>query len=156
MRKIIVSDTSCVVLLDKIGNLDLLKSFFGKITITPEVAEEFGKPLQDWIRVENCPHHSYKRVLQSALGKGEASAIALCLDQYETGLVILDDLKARRFALELGLNITGTIGILIAAKQNGLIKSVKPILQQIMETNFRISEELVKYILLSVNEKLNP
>lgn len=50
MQKIIVSDTSCLILLDKIKQLDLLHSLFKKVTITQIVADEFGKKLPDYYR----------------------------------------------------------------------------------------------------------
>jgi len=51
MRKIIVSDTSCLILLDKLGRIDLLRSLFGNITITQIVADEFGKIVPDFIHI---------------------------------------------------------------------------------------------------------
>jgi len=77
MPEIIVSDTSCLILLDKIHKIDLLKSLFGKVTITKIIAEEFGKPIPDFIEIENPKDINYQRILESFLDPGEASAIAL-------------------------------------------------------------------------------
>ncbi|MFI5149883.1 MAG: DUF3368 domain-containing protein [Bacteroidia bacterium] len=61
--------------------------------------------------------------------------------------MILDDYKARKIAEKLGLSITGTLGVIVKAKKNGIIESVKPILIELKGTNFRISSELEAAIL---------
>ena len=86
------------------------------------------------------------------IDKGEASAIALALETADN-IVILDDWKARKLAERLGLTVTGTLGVIIRAKNNGLIPSIKPYLEKIRETNFRISEELEQNALKEANEK---
>jgi predicted nucleic acid-binding protein len=62
-------------------------------------------------------------------------------------LLIIDDLKGRKFANQIGLTIIGTIGIIVDAKLTGIITSVKPILAKIKLTNFRIAEQLEAIIL---------
>ncbi|MCF8372682.1 MAG: hypothetical protein K9H64_13715 [Bacteroidales bacterium] len=79
MHKTIVSDTSCLILLERVGMLDLLKSLFGKITITQIIADEFGETLPDFIEFENPQNRNYQNILEGFLDSGEASAIALAL-----------------------------------------------------------------------------
>ncbi len=55
--------------------------------------------------------------------------------------IILDNFKARRIAEQLRLSYTGTIGVLIKAKLNGIIPSIKPILEKMKQSDFRLSEE---------------
>ena len=62
-------------------------------------------------------------------------------------LLIIDDLKGRKFANQLGLTIIGTIGVIVDAKLAGIIPSIKPILSKIKSTNFRITEQLELLIL---------
>ena len=143
MRKIIVSDTSCLILLDKLSRIDLLKSLFGNITITQIIADEFGKTVPDFIHIEDPKDINYQKILESFLDPGEASAIALALEEDDC-LLIIDEFKGRREAKQLGLKYTGTIGLLIAAKEKGLISSVKDIIDEIRKTDFRISETLIK------------
>ena len=73
---------------------------------------------------------------------------------YETpnSLLILDDLQARQYAKKLGLNITGSLGILIKAKEKGMIKEVKYYLSIIKTTDFRLSEKLENEILKQAGE----
>jgi predicted nucleic acid-binding protein len=73
--------------------------------------------------------------------KGESNAIALALETPDC-TVILVDFKARKIANQLGLNFTGTIGVIVKAKLNGIIPSIQPLLSKIRETDFRLSTEL--------------
>ncbi len=68
-------------------------------------------------------------------------------------IVVLDDNAARKTAEFLGLKVTGTIGILVKAKQNGIIQQVKPLLNEIMQNGFFISEKLLRLILEAANEQ---
>ena len=142
MQKTIVSDTSCLILLDKIRRLDLLKALFGKIIVTQLVADEFGKKLPDFIQIENPQNLTYQKILESFVDIGEASVLALAIEKKEC-LLIIDDNKGRREAKQLDLTFTGTIGILIIARKKGLIKSLSEILEKIKKTDFRISESII-------------
>ena len=141
MHKIIVADTSILIILDKIGNLDLLRKLFGEITITQIIADEYGKTLPDFISIENPYNKIYQKILESFLDPGEASAIAIAIEK-EDCLLIIDDMKGRREANQLGLKFTGTIGLLIVAKEKGFIKSVGQMLNEIRQTDF--SDKIVK------------
>jgi len=146
MQKIIISDTSCLILLHKIGELNLLYVLFGEVIITSVIASEFGQPLPTWIKVADAGNKKYQTLLSATIDKGEASAIALAVEQTDC-LLILDDNKARKLATELGLKYTGTLGVIADAKLSGLIPSVKPILEKIRKTNFRITSDLEKKLL---------
>ena len=151
MHKAIISDTSCLILLDKIGELNLLHKLFGTIITTSEVAFEFGLPLPDWFEIQQPKDKNYQTIIEASVDKGEASAIALAVE-LDDCLLIIDDLKGRKFAQQLGLTIIGTIGILVDAKLAGIIPSVKPLLTKIKTTNFRISDQLEMLILKKAGE----
>lgn len=146
MSKIIVSDTSCLILLDKLNLLHLLYDLFGDILITTEIEKEFGLKLPSWINALKVKDIAYQKVLESNIDKGEASAIALALEMVNC-LLILDDNKARKVARHLELTYIGTLGLLVEAKEAGLISLVKPVLTQMKNTNFRITENLEKRVL---------
>ncbi len=151
MQKTIVSDTSRLILLDNIGELRILHLLFGEIIITSTIAKEFGEKLPKWIKVIDPKNKIYQNLLLTTVDKGEASAIALAVEQKEC-LLILDDQKARKLALKLGLKYTGTLALLVNAKLNGHIKSIVPILNKIRRTNFRLTPELEKKILEATGE----
>lgn len=150
MPKVTVSDTSCLILFYKIGELDLLKKVFGHILITEIVSEEFKKELPEWVEVTN-PQSDLHKGLLSVLDPGEATSIALAAE-HNKSLLIIDEVKGRKIAKEMGVRITGTLGVLVAAKSEGHIKVVKPILKKMEQTNFRISEDLIEKVLIKVNE----
>lgn len=150
MQKIIVADTSCLILYYKIGEIELLRKLFGNILITETVAKEFNSPIPPWIHIKN-PVSNLQRVLQEKLDPGEATSISLAAE-LEESLLIIDESKGRKMARTLGLTITGSLGILVAAKKRGIITHVKPILEKITQTNFRITEELIIKILHQTQE----
>ena len=150
MRRTIISDTSCLILLDNIGELSILNKLFGNITTTSEVAGEFGR-LLPWIEIKEPSNKNYQSIIEASLDKGEASAIALAIE-LDNCLLIIDDLKGRKFAHQLGLTIIGTIGVIVDAKLAGIIPSIKPILSKIKSTNFRITEQLELLILKLAGE----
>lgn len=138
MPKTIISDTSCLIILSNIGELDLLHKVYGQIVTTIEIAIEYGEPLPQWIEIVKVNDPYKQQLLEMQIDKGESSAIALALEMPKS-TVILDDYKARKIAEQLNLTFTGTIGVIIKAKQKGIIESIKPMLEKIKETNFRLS-----------------
>lgn len=151
MQKAIISDTSCLILLEKIDELELLNKLFGTIITTTEVANEFGSPLPEWFEIRNPVDKNYQAIIEASIDKGEASAIALAIE-LDDSLLIIDDLKGRKFAQKLGLTIVGTVGIIVDSKLSGIIPSVKPLLKKIKKTNFRITEKLEELILNKAGE----
>lgn len=141
MHKIIISDTSCLIILSNIGELDLLHKLYGKVITTLDIALEYGETLPEWVEVVNSYDKSKQDLLELQIDKGESSAIALAMET-PNSVIILDDYKARKIAHRLHLNYTGTIGIIVKAKLNGFIPSIIPLITKIRQTNFRLSEEL--------------
>lgn len=150
MSKIIVSDTSCLILFSKIDELDLLRKIFSKIWITTIVANESNIELPDWINVKD-PKSNLHLGLKSILDLGEATSISLAFEN-ENSLLIIDELKGRRIAKDIGISITGTLGILLIGKQKGIVPQVKPIIEKIQKTNFRISQSLIDKTLKMAEE----
>ena len=151
MHKIIISDTSCFIILTNIGELHLLQKLYSKITTTIEIVTEFGEPLPEWVEILSVKSKDTQRLLEMQIDKGESSAIALALEISDS-LLILDDIKARKVATQLGLSITGTLGIIIKAKLEGIIPSVIPILNKIKQTDFRLSDEVELQVLKAAKE----
>ena len=156
----VISDTTCLSALTRIGALHLLQSLFGKVTIPLKVYEEllalreFGVDTAifeqlDWLVIEDP---SPSTLLDSLLANkridpGEGYAIALAVELRADWLV-LDDLNARKAALDLGLNITGLGGILLQAKSMHLIASVKEVLDLcVSNANFRLSSNVYQKLL---------
>jgi predicted nucleic acid-binding protein len=151
MHRIIIADTSCLILLSNINELDLLQKIYGNVFITEIIAEEFGEQLPEWIIIEQVNDLNKQKLLELQIDRGEASAITLAIEN-KNSTIIIDDYKARKIAEQLGINFTGTFGILLKAKNMQLIPLIKPILDKIKNTNFRISEELELTVLKLANE----
>jgi predicted nucleic acid-binding protein len=139
------------IILDNAEVLNLLKNLYGQVIITPQILKEFNEPIPDWIVVRSVSDQNKISLLEMQVDLGEASAMALALEVKDC-IVIIDDLKARRIAEKLNLRITGTMGIIISAKRKGLLPSVKPIIEKIKSSNFRISPELEAEVLRLAGE----
>ena len=151
MPKTIISDTSCFILLNNIGEMALLHRLYGEVYTTIEVAVEFGDTLPDWVIISKVANLHYQEILELQIDKGEASAIALAIEM-EDATIVLDDYKARKVAEKLGLDITGSLGVIVKAKLRGLITSVKPILAKIKQTNFRLSAAIEDIVIKEAGE----
>ena len=140
-RETVIADASCLIVLQNILELSLLQKLFGEVLITEEVAMEFGLDLPEWIKVKTVQNETQKNSLSLILDKGEASSIALCLE-LDDSLLIIDEKKGRRVAQELKIKITGTIGVILRAKEKGLIDSVEDLLAKLETAEFRVSPNL--------------
>ena len=142
----IISDTSCLILLSKIGELNILHTMFGNVAITKTIADEFGDDLPEFFNVIDNSNDKLLKVLELDLDKGEASAIALALDS-DTPLLIIDDMKGRKMCAKLHLKLTGTMGILLKAVQLGIIQNPDELVAKIQSSNFRISDDILNLFL---------
>lgn len=148
---IIIADSSCLIALSNIQQLTLLEELFGRISITKEVASEFGLALPSWVSVEPIINNSLFEEINSFLDKGEASSIVLAIE-HPGSLLIIDEIDGRRAAQKYSVQITGTVGIIGLAKQKQIISAVKPFLIQLKQAGFRLSEELEIKFLKQNNE----
>jgi predicted nucleic acid-binding protein len=151
MHKTIVSDTSCLILLRNIDELNILEKLYGEVIITSIIEKEYKYSLPSWIKVIDPKNKDYQNELEKTIDKGEASAIALAIELSDCKLIV-DDGKARKKAYELGLDFTGTIGVLRKAKEEGLIKELKPLFDKIVLTNFYITSVHLNQILKEEGE----
>lgn len=147
-QEIVIADASCLIVLHNIQELTLLQKLFGEVFITEEVKQEFGFDLPEWIKIKEIQNKFQQNSLNLILDKCEASSIALSLETANS-LLIIDEKKGRRIAQELGVKIIGTLGIILRAKENGLIDSVESVLENFEKANFRISSDLKTRILKS-------
>ncbi len=146
MREVVIVDTSCLILLNKINSLDILKSLYSRVVITAEVNSEYNQTIPAFINLKEVQDSALQQTLEQMLGKGESSLIALAY-QFKDSLLVLDDRKARKIAKSLGFDVTGTLGILVKAKQSGIISRIKPFLDKLSQTDFRISDKVIARIL---------
>ncbi|MCA6214183.1 DUF3368 domain-containing protein [Thermococcus bergensis] len=158
----VVSDSTPLIHLAKIGRLELLREFFGEIIIPEAVYRECvleGGESEDaraiknagWIKVEKISDERLKRTLMLELDEGESETIVLALEK-NAELILIDDYDGREVARVLGLRVVGTIGILLRAKFQGRIESLKEELEKLKATGFWLSEELYEKVLREAGE----
>lgn len=149
MKEPVVSDSTCLIGLERIGRLTILPVLFNPIMIPPEVKREFGSTFS-WLEVENLTSNLVVAVLRLIVDTGEAEAIALASEK--ACLLISDDKQARSVAKRLGVAVIGTVGVLVRAKQSGVIMALKPVLDDLELNSFFISKALREEALRLVGE----
>ncbi len=107
-NKVIISGTSCLIALEGIEPLHLLHQLFSSIHTTQKVAEEFGKPLPEWLIILPVRNKVKQEELERIIDLGEATAITLALET-ESCLLIIHEKKGRRLAQQLKLQTAGTL-----------------------------------------------
>jgi predicted nucleic acid-binding protein len=142
MPDIVIVDTSVLIALEKIDLLQILCKIYKEIVLPEAVVREFGN-----INLECYSSRKVESTLVNLLirdlnlGRGEAEVIALAYENKQRALI--DDLKARKVAEDLGLSISGTIGVLLKAEKLGIIDSALKKTQELKEMGFHVSNELL-------------
>ena len=147
MSKVVIADSSCLIGLSKIGQLDLLRQLFGQVLIPKAVYHEVvvrgaNRPgasevaTAGWIEVCEIKDQLALRTLKLTLGVGESEAIILASER-SANFLILDDWKARQIALGLDLPVVGTVAILTKAAEKGLLADLTMALEQLRLAGFR-------------------
>lgn len=152
MANRVVSDSSPIIALSDLNRLNLLLELFGDVAVLPAVIGETvsAAPLPRWIHEVELTQPIDPQILIAGLGPGESAAIHLALETNPPWL-ILDDRPARRLAISLGIPVIGTLGILLAAKRKGLLTTLKPVLNALMQTGFFVAPALYRHTKSSVS-----
>ncbi len=156
----VVSNTSPILNLAIVGQLELMRQQFKQVQIPPVVlaelkvqenrlgSEEIQAALKaGWIQVQEINSPFLVRLLQQTLDRGEAEAIALALE-LQADWTLLDERDGRKVAKSLGLKVTGVLGILLRAKQKGELSSLVEIVDALVTTaGFRIAPDLLAKVI---------
>jgi predicted nucleic acid-binding protein len=159
---IVVSDSTILIGLAKIGKLDLLKKIFSRVFIPEEVFKEVvergkGKPGSKvinesaWIEPKPVKDKIQVAFLLGSLEKGEAEVLVLARE-LKADLILLDEEKARKSAVIAGFEIMGLLGLFILAKNLGLIHAVLPHVDELITKKFRISDKIIEKTLKKAGE----
>ena len=156
----VVSNTSPILNLAIVGQLELIRQQFGQVQIPPAVLAELkvqeerpgSKGIQaaldmGWIQVQEIDSPLYVQLLQQTLDRGEAEAIALAM-ALRADWTLLDERDGRKIAKSLGLKVTGVLGILLQANQKGELSSLSELINAlVVKAGFRIAPELLAKVL---------
>lgn len=155
----VVSNTSPLINLAGVGLLDLLPGLYGTIWIPEAVKREYaagmgaGEPtFEEFAWVKIALSVTVQPDLPSSLGAGEAQAISLAIAENARAL-LLDEQLARGIARKKGLPVVGTLGVLVAAKESGLLAAVKPVLDMMVAQGRHLSERLYMQVLVAAGEE---
>jgi hypothetical protein len=149
---IVVANAGPLIALAQIGQFELLQKLYGQIRIPVAVQREVvasggGRAgtedvaTSDWVSVVLVQDHAVVRLLRERLDAGESEAVALALE-LQADLLLIDEARGRRVAETQGLNKTGVIGTLVAAKESGLVPAVTPLLDGLRARGFHMDERL--------------
>lgn len=151
---IVVSDAGPIIALSKIGEIDLLGEFFGRVLVPEAVHEEValkgeGKPgseeiYRDLFERRQVQNGVAVEVLEGELGSGEAEAIVLGRE-LEADLLVIDDKAGRTKARSIGLDVVGTLALLHRAVERGLIEQdIQSVARALRSKGVWFSDELVE------------
>jgi len=157
-----VSNTSPLLYLYRINKLEWLPELFESIWVPNAVVNEmkagrskgYDTPVPEdyaWLKIVD-PKLTPFEWLSSDLGAGELSAMALALENPDR-VVLLDDALARNTAKAAGLNVWGTLRILLEAKKHGLTLEIKPHVERLGSKGMWLSDSIRKRILKLADEK---
>lgn len=157
----VISNTSPIFYLYRVGVLDWLPQLFSEIWIPTAVVAELSEGRRkgyavpdpgeyDWLEVVD-PQAMPSEWLSLDLGPGELAAMALALEN-PTRMVLLDDGLARRTAIAAGLKVGGTLKVLLEAKAHGLTAEIAPLVNRLSNTGMWMSDEIRQRILALAGE----
>lgn len=158
---IVIADSSPLIALAVIDKLDMLEKLYQEFYVPAAVFEEvaqaekpFAKELKLFLhgKIKNVENKLAVAMLSNDIGAGEAEAIVLALEQ-RPSVVLIDDLKARRFAKMNNLDVIGTMGILLKAKKDGLVSEIKPLIATLLLNEIRISAKIIEMTLQAAGEE---
>ena len=144
--KIVIADASCLILFTNIGRLEILEALFEDLWITSEVESEYGLPLPFFVSVHDPLDSAKFRALSRLLDRGEASSIALAAENPGCRIII-DEKKGRGIAASMGLDVIGTLGLLVEAADRELLEGGQPLIDELDGAGFRLSPALKQRLL---------
>ena len=158
----VAADASPLIGLAAAGAFHLLRKLFGTVTVTAAVRGEVmaGGNLPGASELRAAMREGWVKVVRTAsgelefpeLGPGEASTLAWALRRGDNSLVLMDDSLGRARAHDLGIAVTGLVGVLLAAKRARLAGRIRPYVDALAASDFRLSEEIVRAALDQAGE----
>ncbi len=160
--RVVIVDSTPIISLALVNQLELLRYLYDEVLIPPAVQVEVlaggtsGTGIvqlqqASWIQMQ--PLQDPRRAdLLSDLDRGEAEVIALA-QEINADLVIIDERLGRRHAKRLGLTLTGTLGVLLKAKERQLVPSIKPLIEQLRQGGIWLSDVVIAKSLKLAGER---
>ena len=157
----VIANNTPLVALWSIGQLSLLQNLYDEVLIPQAVYDEFlatERPLRQeilemspWIKLAPLANPR-QALVYVGLDQGEAEVLALA-NEVSARLVIIDEARGRQYAKRLGLPLTGTLGVLLAAKDKGLVSNLIPLINGLLREGLHLAPELVTKVLTLAGEQ---
>lgn len=161
-QAVVLADASPIIILSQIGGLDWLAPLFGQVRLTQIVRDEVlpsgNRPGEAAISAAIAAgvlvvlDRDWPGPLFPALDEGEASCIRAALNLPAKCLLLMDERPGSVVAKEQGLAVVGVAGLIGIAKKRGLTPSAAAMFERLLQTDFRLSQEVIRGILASVGE----
>ena len=160
--KVVIADTGALMSSIHIGQLDLIEEVFGNFYIAKAVWDELQKydnpdfdvsilkDIESKVKVIKTKNH-----LSVIMDYGESES-AILYEELNANYLLIDDNKARLIAESLNINCIGTLGLLIKAKQKGLLPELKPLFEKLLLFGRFFSKKLLNDILVKLGESKLP
>lgn len=155
---LVVADSSPLIYLSRIRLLHILRTLFGDVVVPKAVWNETVEKRPSAPGIENLRQASWIRIVDDpsspadlGLDPGETAAI-LVAEALHADLLLIDERLGRAVAQDRGLTVRGTLGVLVQARQSGLLPALKPVLDALHAEGFRIAPALVRQALEQVGE----
>ena len=153
---IVISDTSPILNLDAVDKLELLRDLYSEIVVPPAVQGELLRNNirldPSWTRIVSGRDQDEVAALREHLDPGEAEAIVVA-SELDAQLLLIDEKRGRRIAIDRGLAVTGLLGVLAEAKARGLVAECQPVLDEMIRVaGFWIGDDLRTRYLRGLNE----
>lgn len=159
--RLVVVNSTPIIALCLIDQFDLLQKLYDRVMIPTAVQAEVSaggiagvgvRELREavWVDIVSLQDPS-RADLIADLERGEAEVIALAQEQ-SADLVVIDERLARKHAKRLGMRLTGTLGILLRAKQLGMVMAVEPLIEELRQGGIRLGDDLIAEVLSLAGE----
>lgn len=153
----IVCDSSPIIAFQSIGRLEILQTVFQAVVIPPIVALEIAPSIPErppWIQLgDDLPIG--RTIGVRGLDPGERAAIELAL-AVDAATLVVDDLAARNWGTRLGLRVTGSVGVAVRAKQQGIVATARPVIDALIESGLYLDRRVYRRALLEAGEPEAP
>lgn len=158
VNELVVINTGPLILLGKIDALDIVGQLPASFISPPAVRTELDNGVESgyikieptWLEIRQL-RSTISPIVEQALDRGEAEVIQLAID-YNIRDVCLDDLRGRKMAKAIGLNVTGSLGLLARAKQLGIVSQLTPLTERLIKVGGRYSPKVIQTFLAKLGE----
>ena len=163
MARIVLIDASPLIVLSRIDGLHWIKAIFGPVHLPRAVRNEVltgqsreGEPVIRAAikrKVLVVLRRDWKLPQFPFLGEGEAACIRAAVNLRQPSLLLMDDKAGRATAIEFGLKVAGTAAVIAMAKRKNLIPSAANVFERLLQTDFRLSAEVIRAALEAAGER---